>query len=909
MCDLKEAMTELMKSYVSMNFSDDVENRTDDIRELAEKVNLSFRDTKNYLIGIKRIHDHLLGKAPEFKNSPLILFDTWIESGMEASLDLEKTLNNQDMLSLVRGTEPKNTIRARIAHQIYRKIRDHHLFWLRGSFPKRLPRRSGDTPPQLLQYPHWTLVKELHGDEAPNKLPDDAKILVDRLNSADIKAVMKLVPSCRLRDYAISDPNFGALLEDYESILAREDLTPFLSSYIVEEMGKDEIDSDINSRKSRFTKEWDEFSPLKGMTNTSKAKEIDLDGDGITKLVYVKAVVGEQGPAYKSLADVLNEGDRFVVPAYQRSYEWDRDNIETLFADLYGCDLDEETPPLFLGTVLLRDGPAGANRYEVLDGQQRLLTVTLLCIWACQLLRTNGLHTFADLIVKGYLGNFNDVTENVRPKICPDPRDQDSLKKLLKTTTSMPWDFDGWGTTPKLEARTELESQFGNIDSVFGAELHSGGYLSDCRGLFELLLRVLHLSHVCQFVLSNTDDPFDTFQRLNHRGKKLQNADLIRSGVLQKCQPGQMQEFYDESWVKLEGLVGESGEGDAKEYKKSRLDKFFTCFAKAKNPGIKKNQSVVSLTKYWEKDSPNKIYQELVEFCSIYRMLYDFQTIHANEAVKRFGPEFATSIFLLSMISPPDDFGPFVINMLEKVDSDAALKSPVKDCIDLLSSWIVRHHISATGSTTLFGLQSVFTTDVWGKLEESSFDSDILFNAMDRKEFGPGELTDNNFKASLQTKDIYSSKIARALVFGLDTCSTGPGLILQANDTRLPNLAKFQIDHVAPQSWKNAEHWKDMEGLQPFIHTIGNLVAVEDRLNNEAQNEPFEQRAVRFSNQSTFKIARDLRTLPARPEWKEEFNAIWGREAIQFRNEQAAEALVKVFRFPFSKAKHPAPTN
>ena len=77
----------------------------------------------------------------------------------------------------------------------------------------------------------------------------------------------------------------------------------------------------------------------------------------------------------KAVKDILTGDKRYFIPPYQRPYRWDADNVEQLVDDIWNS-LDAEEKEYFIGSIIcIRKGN---DKYEVVDGQQRLITLTLI---------------------------------------------------------------------------------------------------------------------------------------------------------------------------------------------------------------------------------------------------------------------------------------------------------------------------------------------------------------------------------------------------------------------------------------------------------------------------------------------------------------------------------------------------
>jgi uncharacterized protein with ParB-like and HNH nuclease domain len=786
---------------------------------------------------------------------------------------------------------------AQLAYEAYCEIREQETTWKRANFNQPRGTKGKPDGDRLTNHRRWALEKDFDHDYS-KKLAAPLGEQFVKLDEKDFKKVRKNIEQFRVLEQIELDPIFRDDYETDKQVREKFKSVALLPKHIADTWITANAKKSIGSRLAGISGTWKSLRPLVELKE-GMAREID------GTQVYLREHQHDQGPAYKSVADMLKENYLHEIPTYQRWYEWDLENIETLATDLDSCDLKEAdgVTPLFLGTILLQDGPTAANRKYVLDGQQRLITISLVCIWAAGLLEANGLNSFAQQIVKKFLGSYDEDTDIIKPKIKPDPRDQAAYLQLLQGVTTSEWEVEDWNTKLDSNANSQLFKQLENIDQVFGPSVHSAGLLFDLKGLSLILLTLLQVCHVCRFVLANRDDPFDTFQRLNHRGKRLENADLLRSIVLKKCKtPTKREGFYRNNWMRFESRVGESSEKEKSQYSKSKLDRFFTCYARSRVRSTKKTRSVDALTGYWKDRTADDITTDLREFLEIYKTSVDFDVADINRTISLFGRGLTTEILRLALVKPPDDFSPFTIAMLELVARGEADAGRVSSCLSLLSSWVVRHHLITQGATSLFGLQNVFTEQAWNELRKSDFNRGVLLKAIDRKEYSPSSLTDIAFLKHLKVESIYGSKIQRAVMFSVDFHKE-TGHELQKGDNRIKELPVFTIEHVAPKNLSGAKSWKHMKGHEKHLGQLGNLVPVESRLNVKVQRDEFAKKAKEFSLQSNFHLARELKTLPTEPEWKKEYANRWGHEAIQYRTERMAETLVKAFPFPAEKAK------
>lgn len=110
----------------------------------------------------------------------------------------------------------------------------------------------------------------------------------------------------------------------------------------------------------------------------------------------------------RSVSDVFGKGHTYVIPTYQRPYVWTKDHAERLFDDLVELCSNDEVSSIsnLLGAMVVVDGEEGFE-YEVVDGQQRLATLSLIFC-----------------AIRTYLQKFMGVVRGAGPSI------EDALNKL-----------------------------------------------------------------------------------------------------------------------------------------------------------------------------------------------------------------------------------------------------------------------------------------------------------------------------------------------------------------------------------------------------------------------------------------------------------------------------------------------
>ena len=93
---------------------------------------------------------------------------------------------------------------------------------------------------------------------------------------------------------------------------------------------------------------------------------------------------GIQDTSTNYFGAIIKEADKYVVPKFQRDYSWDKDQWDDLWNDIEST-LSEEEGEHYMGYLVLQK--TGVNIRNIIDGQQRFTTITLLILAAIKLVK------------------------------------------------------------------------------------------------------------------------------------------------------------------------------------------------------------------------------------------------------------------------------------------------------------------------------------------------------------------------------------------------------------------------------------------------------------------------------------------------------------------------------------------
>ena len=223
---------------------------------------------------------------------------------------------------------------------------------------------------------------------------------------------------------------------------------------------------------------------------------------------------------------------RFIIPVYQRNYDWRIENCKQLFDDLVKVVKDSRKSHFF-GSLVSVYEPSGRNtEFLVIDGQQRLTTVSLLFLAMYNLI-TNGIlipqdESLATQIYEEFLVDKYQPKET-RIKLKPVKNDKKAFDKLFAGE-------DEYIRESNLTANYKyfyerIQKQEVTLDELFDAI---------CR------LEIINIT------LNNEDNAQLIFESLNSTGLELSEGDKIRNFILMGLQPQRQEEYYEKYWNNIE---------------------------------------------------------------------------------------------------------------------------------------------------------------------------------------------------------------------------------------------------------------------------------------------------------------------------------------------------------------------
>jgi uncharacterized protein with ParB-like and HNH nuclease domain len=492
-----------------------------------------------------------------------------------------------------------------------------------------------------------------------------------------------------------------------------------------------------------------------------------------------------------------------------------------------------------------RTVPVGVNKSFIIDGQQRLTTLSLiLCV-----LRNHVDEKTKRRIQEQHLVNphFEDLDHL---KLLPTQGDREAYRNLVLHEVLPP-----------------KEHQVRKAVDFFEAVLADGDHDGHDVNAFKLLSVIEGCLMVVVINLDDKkDDPNLIFESLNYKNERLEQADLVKNYVLMRFKgstnPGSEQEqVYLQLWRPLEQELGQN------------LTEFLRHYARKEGEEVRKNGIYAAMKSRLQKCSTApEVKTELITLSRFAKYYLKF-TMPERES----NLDIRASLQNLRELKVTTCF-PLLLQLFDARDRAVVDDDAVAECIEIIESFVIRRSACGVPNNALDQRFLQLAQDLKTRITGDVFSgcADWLREALDK---GTGRMrwpSDTEFKNASITQDQYSKDSAAFLLEKLE----------RSSDHKEPaDLANCTIEHVMPQEL--TPEWKDMLGPQfedihsKLLHTIGNLTL--SGYNGNMSNSSFDKKLKYFS-ESHVALNRWIAECPT-----------WGAEQIRQRGELLAERCVELW--------------
>lgn len=577
----------------------------------------------------------------------------------------------------------------------------------------------------------------------------------------------------------------------------------------------------------------------------------------------------------------------YVVPRYQREYSWGRDEWEVLLDDLIE---HESSDGHFLGTIICvantRD-TVKESILEVIDGQQRLTTLSLLMAAIYSILGPDraGL-PLDDQFQVHQLQSMLTLRNPARLRLRPQSQGFNAADFELVMHDA------GLGTPP-------TRSRYAGVRRVMKAFTYFRKRLSDIAlerevSMESIALDVLNRVKRAQMVkleVESYSDAFVLFESLNNRGMPLTPIDLIKNSLLAAADKDPVVGM-DEAYAKWNAWIAALGDNYANQ------ERFFRQYYNAMKDEYELAVPGVTVA---TRSNLIRVYEKLIERNLAKLMIGLAAGTEAYAQITRRGDPDATSSRLeqeLENLSRAQGSPAYILILFLVLSRNklALSEEDLANIVARLTAFFVRRNLTGVPATYVLSRMFMEIIDTIRAAPEPHVESIVLAGLR------VNAATDEQFRTSLRGP-IYevNSDVVRFILITLsdDAMTKETRVDLWARDevANGKSVYRWSIEHILPQGTNLPSGWIDMLGgsqsasdvQQELVHHLGNLTITG--FNSSLSNRSFMEKRDRVDKAGRHIGYRNGLALNKDLAARE----TWDSQAIRQRTEELAVAAIQRF--------------
>ena len=555
----------------------------------------------------------------------------------------------------------------------------------------------------------------------------------------------------------------------------------------------------------------------------------------------------------RKITKLFSESDTvFSIPVYQRDYNWQEKQCQRLFKDILQTGKNEKVSSYFLGSIVyIHDGiyGVGEKEFHVIDGQQRMTTLTLLFLAIYFKLKGTILAKDADKIYNQYVVNPYSEKE-IKLKLLPP---EENLYILNKISHNKFNELEAFQDRNMLKNYLFFEKELENLS------------FDDMKHLSNGIEKLIYIDIALE---KGKDDPQKIFESLNSTGLDLSQGDLIRNYILMDLERGEQNRIYKEIWIPIENNCKVSDGSEITSY----VSDFIRDYLTLKTEKISSKPKVFETFKaYYEKENDEKL-EDMKKYSEAYSYIIK-PSLEKDKDIQR------ELDYLKSLDKTV--INTFLIGILKDYKDNILEKDELVNILILLQSYLWRRYITEKPTNAL---NKIFQ-GMYGKISRSGNYYENLVDVLMAEDFP----TDEELESALKLKNVYKDKEKLNYVFKKLENYNHNELIDFENE-------KITIEHIFPQkpnkAWKENYSDNELEQMISFKDTISNLTLTgsNSNLSNKAFHEKRDDEVHGYKNSKLY-MNKYLGRL-------EEWNLL----SMEARFESLYDDIIKIWKRPEDKA-------
>lgn len=544
----------------------------------------------------------------------------------------------------------------------------------------------------------------------------------------------------------------------------------------------------------------------------------------------------------------LHGAKQFVIPIYQRTYSWHQKQCEQLLKDILAITTDEHRKGHFIGSIVYFEEDIHTQsevpQLLVIDGQQRLTTLTILIIALIDFLEENQevkIETNFKKLKNYYIVNPEEENE-LYYKLILTKKDKETLKALVQRKPD-----------PK-----DYSSKVKDNYAFFKSRMNENNVSNIFEGIQKLFIVDVALER-------GKDNPQLIFESLNSTGLELSQADLIRNYVLMAQEPSIQKHLYENYWFPMEQNFGNKYA--------STFDGFMRHYLTVKTGSIPKINDVYDKYKeYSQSQQSNQTTEDIV------RDIYNYSIYYVRMGLLQEKDKSLLSAFKDLSNLRVDVAYPMLLELYNDYQKEKLTHEEFVNIVRLIEGYVFRRAICGIPTNSLNTTFSQFMRKINKDQYLQNVKAEFILMTSYRRFPSDGEM-----QREMIIKDVYNFRSRNYLLRKLENIDRKEKV----------NVEEYTIEHVLPQNENLSEQWVQELGekwksiQETYLHTIGNLTLTG--YNSELSDRPFQikKKLEGGFNDSPLRLNRSIAN-----------KEIWNETSIKSRAKELIKKALIVWGYP-----------
>lgn len=560
----------------------------------------------------------------------------------------------------------------------------------------------------------------------------------------------------------------------------------------------------------------------------------------------------------QNIMELLENSEKvFIIPPFQRNYEWEEIQCKELFEDIK-LIANDKNKRHYLGNVVfyINEENDLGEEYILIDGQQR---VTTILIFLCALRDCDENGKLPKNIYRNYLEHG---IENSK------------FKTKLKQTL---YDQDAFSALVLKESFDKNNKIFRNYD-YFKELIKDEELKTPLTKLYKALKKIEIASIELVTKQLEAKDDLETvqriFEKINSTGKPLTKGDLIRNFLLLTKNLQEQEELYKNYWLKIEKrLLSENISIFAKDYLVMKI------FEDVNDSEVYKKFKQVFGE---DGETKEKILKEMTKYSEYYSWILEPNKLLSTQNKKK---EIIKKLIEEIKYIGAIDFRSLLMLLLEKMYDEKNIIE-LEKILKLLRDFLLRYRVVkvSRGGGGLTGV----VTDLIKKISTNEIEcnyENIYFELSNSKNPSGKFPKDDEFKQALQESvDETYAKLVLSIIEKNE----------KPNDIPI-DVSKITIEHIMPKklnsSWEKDLGNDAVSIHEKFLKSIGNQVPLSKKWNSSLSNKVFIEKRRKYIEQQ-FSITREISDFEK-----------WGEEELIKRNKDISERACNYIISPLKRSR------